>query len=307
MNNGNTVDKMKKISASALSVCFVATVLIIALIAQFSSLAWFSSNERVSAGGMTVEVLYSDICESVNYYRGTETRLEISGEERYNRYVFSYDESALAFKVNSSDSAPERDSFATPIAMLEYSDLSGSCQMLIELTLKKSGTYHIGISTETEEYLGNIFAEATANGNFTVEPTGLPLSSVVHFAILHSISDIDSGVVADTEEKTLSLSDMDIASIEETFIHFDGEGNGTFVDVFHDHPNNLQEVVVGEDRKLYIFVDYYLEAVQDVMEKTMLYVDGALEEDPNYNDIVIGLTNLLFSADFTFTIAEVTG
>ena len=51
--------------------------------------------------------------------------------------------------------------------------------------------------------------------------------------------------------------------------------------------------------------------IYSIMHNLNLYyspkIDGALEEDPNYNDIVIGLTNLLFSADFTFTIAEVTG
>jgi hypothetical protein len=312
MNNGNTVDKMKKISASALSVCFVATVLIIALIAQFSSLAWFSSNKRVSAEGMQVEVLYTDICETINYYRGTETALEIVGEDRYNRYYFSYDPAALAFKVGNA-TTPERDSFATPIPMLEYSDLSGSCQILIEIKLKNPGTYKIGISTETEEYLGNMLLEAIAAfetegaEKIMIPPTGLPLSSVVHFAILDSAANDAAGVQDDTEKKMISLSDKEIAPIDETFVHFTETDQGitsSYATPFHDHADNKQTVEVGEDKLLYVYVDYYLAAVEDIIEKTLLYVEGALENDPTYNDIIIGLTNLMFSADFTFTIEE---
>ena len=298
MNGDNGTRKMRAISSAAVSVALVTTVLIIALIAQFSSLAWFSSNERVTADGMSVQVLYEEICETVNYYRGTETRLEIEGEDRFNRYYFSYAESALDFKVNDTDTAPERNSFATPVSMLEYSDLSGSCQMLIELQLKNPGTYKIGVEIDTHDYLGNILSSALENKDFSISPMGLPLSSVVHFAVLESVD-------VDTENETFSLTDNDIIPIDETFVHFDAEGNAEYTHAFHDHENNEYTVNIGEDKKLYIFVDYYLPAVEDIVEKTQYYVDGALEADPTYDDIIIGLTNLVFSADFTYTIKEV--
>ena len=132
---------------------FISFVLLIAIIGFLllnQSLAWFSLNNQISAGGMKVEVLYSDICESINYYRGTEMQLEGEGDDLYNRYYFSYDPAALDFKKLDTDTAPERDAFTTPIQMLEYSDLTGSCQILMELKMKNPGTYKIGVSTETE-------------------------------------------------------------------------------------------------------------------------------------------------------------
>ena len=114
---------------------FVLLIAIIGFLLLNRSLAWFSLNNQISAGGMKVEVLYSDICESINYYRGTEMQLEGEGDDLYNRYYFSYDPAALDFKKLDTDTAPERDAFTTPIQMLEYSDLTGSCQILIELKM----------------------------------------------------------------------------------------------------------------------------------------------------------------------------
>ena len=59
-------------------------------------------------------------------------------------------------------------------------------------------------------------------------------------------------------------------------------------------------MAVGEDCRFYIFVDYYMDAVEDVVDKTMQYVDKALSLDAAYDTIVIGETNLQFRTDFFF-------
>lgn len=290
----------KKILRSAHALAFVALALILALSSQFSSRAWFSNNDTVNANGIAVSAKRADTFEEVHYYRGTETRLltdASNNNAKYNQYVFSYHQNALSFVVPSlgGSALPERTSFSDPIPMLEHSDLSANSQVLIRIKVRTPGTYDVALSTQTTDYLGSRLAGAIANnGPYDIAPSHLPLSSVVHFAVLTSTT-----VTNDTQNQTLALADKDLGSADYKFVTLTN-GVGSFATPF-EHIT----VTVGDDCYLYIFVDYYLPAIEDVVDKTLLYVDKAQAANPNYNTIIVGHTNLVFATDFEFIIGEV--
>ena len=171
--------------------------------------------------------------------------------------------------------------------------------MLVRIKVHEPGQYKLSLNTKTADYFGNVLAARTENGPFDLSPTALPLSSVVHFAILASTAVLD-----DTTGKALSLTETSINAADMRFVEF-ADGQASFRSPFASLTDEKLTVTVGEDCYLYIFVDYYLPAVEDVVEKTLLYVDHALLDDPSYNDIIVGYTNLIFAVDFTFTLEEV--
>lgn len=303
METASKRKRPRELYAAGISMTVCALALILALIASYSSFAWFGANRRVGAEGLSVQAVDIGLCREVNYYRCTQTRLETdSMGEKYNSYFFSYADSALDFTVTGANgnAVRERESFREAIPMLPYSDLSGHCQVLIEVVVAAPGTYALSVLTDTASYLGTELADAIAAFNTAttaddvdITPTGLPLTSVVNFAILPTVT-------VDEVGSTFSLSEQTFSPIAETFVHFDGNGVGSFVPAFHDYPNSRQTVTVGEDCRFYIFVDYYMDAVEDVVNKTMQYVDKALSLDAAYDTIVIGETNLQFRTDFFF-------
>ena len=300
--------RLREVYSAGIMAVVCAVALILALVAGNSSFAWFAANRRVGAEGLSVKSVDIGLCREVKYYRCTQTRLETdAGGKKYNNYYFSFAESALGFTVTdaSGKATVERDSFTDSVPMLPYSDLSGHCQVLIEVVVTNPGTYTLAATTDTTTYLGTVLAEAiaafstaTTADDVDITPTGLPLTSVVNFAILPTVT-------VDEEASTFSLSEQVFAPIAETFVHFDGNGVGSFAPAFHDYENNRQTVTVGEDCRFYIFVDYYMDAVEDVVSKTMQYVDKALSKDSKYDTIVIGETNLQFRTDFSFELEAV--
>ena len=289
----------RKIIASLHALIFIFLSLVLALSSQFTSRAWFSTNDKVDASGISVSSVRAGVFEEISYFRATETRLITVDGEKHNEYCFSYNEDALSFSLPSGNGTPERSSFSDSVSLLEHSDRSANSQLLIRVKVQNPGQYEIALTTETEEYLGNALTERTENGPYNLAPSALPLSSVVHFAILSS-----AAVQDDSAEQLLSLSDTAIDAADMNFVDFTS-GTGQFRSPFSTLPNEKLTVTVGEDRYFYIFVDYYLPAIEDVVEKTLLYVDKALTVDPNYNDIIIGHTNLVFTVDFEFSVEEV--
>ena len=292
----------RKIVASAHAMVLVALALVMALSAQFSSRAWFSTNDKVNANGLTVSSVRANMFKEIHYYRGTQTRLLTDANgAKYNEYDFSYSPDALNFSPSSG--TPERDSFADSISLLEHSDLSANSQVLIRVEVEKPGQYQIAMNTVTTEYLGNRFAAQIQNGGpYDISPVNPPLSSVVHFAVLTSAT-----VHNNAQDKMLTLADKDLGGADMKFVQFGAGGEATFQNPFAALPNQQLTVTVGEDCYIYIFVDYYLPAIEDVVEKTLSYVDSATKKYPSYSDIVVGHTNLIFTVDFEFVVSEVTG
>ena len=288
----------RKIIASLHTLAFIMLALIAALSSQFSSIAWFSANDTVGANGILVSPVRAELFEEINFYRATHTHLlQTADGTKYNEYFFSYAEEALAFSPNGT--TPERSSFSDAISMLEHSDLSANSQVLVRIKVSAPGQYRIALNTATTDYLGNRFdAQIQNNGPFDISPSNLPLSSVVHFALLSSAT-----VQTNTQEQVITLADKDLGSADMAFVSF-ANGTGSFRDPFASLPDQKQTVTVGEDCYLYIFVDYHLPAVEDVVEKTLLYVEKAQAANPSYSDIIVGHTNLVFKTDFEFVVEE---
>lgn len=290
----------RRIAVSLHSLVFVFLALVIALSSQFASRAWFSNNDKVQAEGLSISAERAGLIEEIHYFRATETRLlsSVAGE-KYNEYRFSYAASALDFSLPSGNGTPERSSFSDAISLPEHSDLSANSQVLVRIKVHAPGQYKLSLNTKTADYFGNVLAARTENGPFDLSPTALPLSSVVHFAILPSAAVLD-----DTTGKVLSLTETSINAADMRFVEF-ADGQASFRSPFASLTDEKLTVTVGEDCYLYIFMDYYLPAVEDVVEKTLLYVDHALLDDPSYNDIIVGYTNLIFAVDFALTLEEV--
>lgn len=286
----------RKVIASIHALVFIAIAIIFALVSQFSSFGWFAINNEVKAGALTISADTPDTFLELNYYRVSSTALYTEHDEKHNIYYFSYDSSALNFTLEdeNGNAVRERSDFSTPVPMLEHSDLSANSQVLIRIKVKNAGTYAIDLNTDTTNYLGDIFEEMTENGTYNISPNGLPLSSVVRFAILTS-----SEINDDETERMFSLTDSDIELITNTFVTFK-EGDASF-----ELPFDTKTFTVEDDGYIYIFVDYYLPAIEDIIEKAMLYVDAATKNNSAYNEIEVGHTNLKFDLDFEFSVREV--
>ena len=281
-------------------IALVFSIFALFTINKNNGLAWFSSNDKVTANGLAVQVKCDDIFVSIEYYRVSDQIIYDEDGTKHNRYIFSFADSALDVTETYIDAngnsvtRPERDSFSTPVRMYPYSDLGGNCQILIEVTAKTADPFIMTAFTETNEYLGNTIAAAIAAQDYdAILPTGLPLTSVVKYAFLSDVS-------IDSENQTFIVDDHDVYDHETDFVTFDESGNGNF-----DNPGASGfEITPNNECKFYIFIDYNVEAVEDINAKIMEYVEKALHSNEDYNDIILGATNLLFSADFDFELLE---
>jgi hypothetical protein len=137
---------------------------------------------------------------------------------------------------------------------------------------------------------------AISDGTFNISPNGLPLTSVVRFSLLTSVDN-------NTTAKTFSISELDMLSSMYSFTT-ETDGELTF-------QNPLAGgIMVTPDayKKFYIFVDYDPVSVEDITEKIIEYADAATLDAKNngevYTDIIVGETNLNFTADFNFTVSK---
>ena len=125
--------------------------------------------------------------------------------------------------------------------------------------------------------------------------TNLPMSSVVHFAILTEIEN-------DTPNKRY-IADGDI--IKENALRYitveevDGESVSTFA-----KPEAKSVTVTEDNLFVYVFVDYYLPAVEHINELMVDFVDKAEAAIDGYKEIVIGESTLKFSPDFSLHVAK---
>lgn len=121
--------------------------------------------------------------------------------------------------------------------------------------------------------------------------------ALIMLALIAALSSQFSSIAWFSTNDTVSADGISVSSVRAGLfeeIHF---YRGT-------HTHLLQTVTVGEDCYLYIFVDYHLPAVEDVVEKTLLYVEKAQAANPSYSDIIVGHTNLVFKTDFEFVVEE---
>ncbi len=264
-----------------------------------NGVAWFSSNDKVTANGMAIQVKNDETFASINYYRVSGHTIYVENGEKHDRYSFSFADSALDITETyidangNSATRPERDSFTTPVKMYPYSDLGGNCQILIEVTAKTADPFIMTAFTETNEYLGNTIAAAIAAQQYDILPTGLPLTSVIKYAFIDDVT-------VDNENQEFIVYEHEIHEHERTFVTFDESGNGEF----NNSGATGFEVTPNSDCKFYILVDYNVKAVEDINAKIMEYVEKAEHASTDYDDIIIGVTNLLFSADFDFEVLE---
>ena len=276
---------MSKIAEAKLRIISAAVALVITLVALFTvndTFAWFATNEAVDAGGMEISVKNTGVFEEVNYYRVTDISIFTDTDgTKHNIYNFSYSPEAI--------DTTERTDFTTPVRMHPYSDLSGNCQVLIEVVAPSTEAIRLMVQTLTTEYLGNTISAAITAGRYDIDVTNLPLTSVVKYALIDSVE-------VDSTNQMLVVHEHEIYEHERYFISFDTNGKGAFnnpgADGFIVTPNS--------DRKFYILVDYDVKAVADINAKILEYAAKAVAADATFDDIVIGKTNLLFAADFDF-------
>lgn len=304
MKGGGTMSDIKEIKARIISLIMTGLVLVLALFTFTKSRAWFVANHETSVDGITVTTETPDAVKTTYYYRGTGMGILVDGAGgRHNQYYFSYDPAVLATQTvqTGTDSkgnpimTPERDTFFKPVPLLPYSDLAGECQILIKIELPSAGTYTLNTDTKTTSYFGDIIKNKTDNNDFTMNVTNLPMSSVVHFAILTEIEN-------DTTNKRY-IADGDI--IKENALRYitveevDSESVSTFA-----KPEAKSVTVTEDNLFVYVFVDYYLPAVEHINELMVDFVDKAEAAIDGYNEIVIGESTLKFSPDFSLHVTK---
>ena len=247
---------------------------------------------------------------------------------KHNQYHFSYNPEVLSTQtvVAGTDAegnpiyAPERDSFLKPVPLLAYSDLAGECQLLIEIHLPEAGTYTLFTDTETTSYLGDTIKEksdvldrmiaagmpASAEDENAVKitTTNLPMSSIVHFAILTS-----EGVVDDSENSRFIADGDAIKENAMRYITVEDQ-NGVTTSTF-SLPEQKTITVTEDDLHVFIFIDYYLPAVEHINALVTDYVAKceayAKLKGEVYDDIVIGESTMKFIPDFKLRVLKEKG
>ena len=319
----------QEIKSRLISLVLTLCVLVLALFVFPTSKAWFTQNKSTEVEGIGVTVELPDAVESAFYYRGTGMGVTIDNAGgKHNQYHFSYNPEVLSTQttVTGTDAegnpiyAPERDSFLKPVPLLAYSDLAGECQLLIEIHLPEAGTYTLFTDTETTSYLGDTIKEksdvldrmiaagmpASAEDENAVKitTTNLPMSSIVHFAILTS-----EGVVDDSENSRFIADGDAIKENAMRYITVTEQDGATTTDFFT--PEQATITVTEDDLHVFIFIDYYLPAVEHINALVTDYVAKceayAKLKSEVYDDIVIGESTMKFIPDFKLRVLKEKG
>lgn len=287
---------------SIISVSFIAILLIFTLLVRFESLAWFASSENVNVTGLTVSAHGDTTIKNIRFFRVTDTEIVTLNGVKHNKYKFGFSDSVLSEQTISTIGpngeivqVPERDSFEKTISMNPYSELTGDCQILIEVTLSEEENILLSIDTVTKTFLGNDINAKIQNQIYDLNPSGLPLSSVLRFAVFESVVIDDQAFV---------LEDDDINANQISFIDY-SEGTFSFLNPL-DADNSRAIPITPNDSKFYLFFDYSSLFVEYINDRVATYVDQAThsaEQMGNtFTDIILGETNLLFIPDFKFVI-----
>ena len=273
---GEFMRKTLKPFFSMISIVLVLTLACISFALRENSLAWFASNDQVSANGMGVAVLNEDDeFAHVYYYKVTKTKL-VDGTENFY------------FDISQKHTEPQ--------VLETYSDLQGNAQVLIEVQFNEVVTdATVAVQTSTERYLGDILQAVidAGVGPFDFDPNGAnPLSNIIEYWVM---SDISTETLDGKSFYSISNNSLGAPS---TFVTFSGT-NATF------NPAATTYTLTGlKNSTVYILYDYNAEAVLHINEIITAYVEAATKKDTNYNTILLGMTNINFAPDFQFVVEE---
>ena len=295
-----------KLITSAVTLSLVAMLLVLALASEFGSLAWFSSANHVD-GEMGISVYHDDIINSVKYYRVSDVMItRDENNVKHNIYKFGFDPSVLSTQktdtVNANGeviSVQERESFDIPIDMLPYSDLSGDCQILIEIDLSVDCPVAFSAELFSNEYIGNVIKEKIDEKLFDLDPEDLALSGVIRFALFDDVE-------ISADDKAYLVPEDVVAETQFSFIKVEQTDNGEVFSLV----NPLSESITlnSKDRKFFIFADYFHASVEKINEVVLEYVDSAekaaADSGTSFDTIEIGVTNLHFTSDFKFVVSR---
>ena len=292
---------------SFVTVSCVAILLVFSLFVNFGTFAWFSQSDKATANGLSVMVDYDNTIESIRYFRVTDTAINTDeAGTKHNIYKFGYNEKVLADQLVSVEGADgalvevqERTDFSTPIGMNPYSELSGDCQVLVEITLSGDGDAFLSLDVALDTlFLGNVINQKRVDKTYDLDTEGLPLSSVLRFAVFTDLSTEDSSESYLVEEDAITVIEYNFIKMSKV----DGETVYTFANPI---PSSLS--LTPTNRKIFIFFDYKSSWVEYINEQIEFYVDEAehtaAASGGTFTDIVMGETNLLFIPDFRFHIS----
>ena len=294
---------------SVATVVFVAILLVFTLCIQFGTFAWFAKSENVKATGFSISAHGENTIESIRYYRVSNTKIDTDETgAKHNIYMFGYDESILSSQMlikPDGTAVQERTSFETAVSMNPYSELSGDCQVLLEITLHDQAPVYLNAETaQNSDFLGNIVSNKTANETYDLDPNNLPLSSVVRFSIFTSLNtELDE----QTKVNSFLVEEDVLVTQQYTFIQtktVNEQKQYTFA-----NPYAGSHEIIPVNRKFYIFFDYHSPLVEYLNEQILDYVDKAEHAAEvaggKYTTIILGETNLHFVPDFGFHISDV--
>ena len=294
----------KELKSRIISLILTFCVLMLALFVFPKSRAWFVANHETSVEGITITTETPDAIEAAYFYRGTGMGVLVDSEGvRHNQYYFSYDPAVLAQQTIQTGTdaggnpilSQERDSFLTPVPLLPYSDLAGECQILIEIHLPAAGTYTLNTDTETPSYIGDTIQDKIDNNDFTLNVTNLPMSSIIHFAIMTDVEDDAANQRFIADGDIIQENALRYTTIEEV--------NGETISTY-ETPDARSITVTEDNLHIFVFIDYYLPAVEHINALMVEYVDKAEAINPGYNEIVIGESTLKFSPDFSLHVSK---
>ena len=281
-----------QLTKSIISVVFIAILLVFALFVEFGSFAWFATLSNVSTKGPLINAYNEDTIVSVRFFRVTDHAIQTdSNGVKHTVYMFGFNQEVLKTQDITNSTTQERTDFETPIDMRPYSQLSSDCQILIEVTLEKSGKQNLAVSTSTRDFLGNVVASKKDAGTYDFVPNGLPLSSVFRFAIFNSI---------EKDETSFIIDESVISANQKSFI---SHNDSTNVFSFNNAITTTPIEITPTDNKFYIFLDYNSLLVEYLNEQVIHYVDSAeYATDGEFDTIILGETNLSFVPDFEFIV-----
>ena len=276
----------------------IAFLFVFSVLAYNGSFAWMAQSTDVDANGITITAKNDSIIKTIKYYRVTNTAIDTSGAEKKNIYKFGYNENVLKTQYvygQEENKMQERYSFEESISMRPYSELSGDCQVLVEIALlQKVSSITIKMETATKEFLGDTVENKINNKSYDLQPDNLPLSSVVHFAVFSSL---------DVENEEFLVHEADMVN-EVCFVGGNATDGYTFSANLSDIVVNLPES--NEESKFYILFDYKSAIVQYINDKIIEYVNEATAFATSnggiYDTILLGETNLCFVPDFEIKI-----
>ena len=258
---------MNEKTLAELRTIFTGLVLVFSVVALLTingTLAWFASQDEVSAEGMSVAIAeQSNAVKDVVFYK-----IESIGVTNGNN--------AYYFSPVAADSGE----------LGQYSSLTSTRQLLIKIVLDDS--------VERVTLTANIPAEAYAVGDGVIvnKNSELPLSSVVEMQVLNDRS------IAGNEANGYVVYDNDELGEPSRFVSFSG-GNPVV-----SKSVELYATADGDDNAIFIFVDYYEESMEYIIAFVNdAILSRPSDYVPSADDLKIG-DSFNFICDFTIYVDD---